>query len=209
MATANINRLMDNARIKLPGALDGTIQTELFAVLNDFFQDSGIWYEDLTFEVQPTNDSYLENPDAYTYQVVPSNGSIVRLYGVVDSKGFPQAAYMPTLGYVVLRNSPNATDTYTARVILTVSDPVTREGYPEMPDWVIGKYLNDIVDGVLGRMMSQLAKPYSSPQLAAYHTKKFRNAVSQAKVEAQHQNVYRGQNWRFPQTFARRRYWKF
>jgi len=209
MANADMNRLIDHARIRLPGALDAAIQMELFSVMNEFFQSSNIWYEDIQFPVQPTNDSYLDNPEAYTYDVIPSQGSITRLFGVVDSKGFSIKAFMPTLGQVILNFSPNTADTYTARVLLTVTDPVTREGYPEFPDWILNKYGNDILEGVLGRMMSQIAKPYTSTAGAQFHLKNFKQAVAQAKVEASHQNVYRGQNWRFPQTFARRRYWKF
>lgn len=209
MPNADMNRLMDNARIKLPGALDSTIQLELFAVLNEFFQDSNIWTEDIAFEVTPTSDSYISNPAAYTYVVVPDGGTINRLIGVVDANGFPQAAYMPTPGEIILRASPNYAQTYTVRVAKTVTDPTTRDGYPEFPDWILNKYGNGITDGVIGQMMSQVAKPYSSPQAAAFHLRKFKISVSQAKVEAQHRNVYRGQDWRFPQTFARRRFVKF
>jgi hypothetical protein len=209
MANADMNRLMDHARIRLPGALDSAIQMELFSVMNEFFQTSNIWYEDIQFPVAVTNDSYLDNPDAYTYYVIPSQGTITRLAGVVNSQGFPQKAYMPIIGQVILGYSPNEADTYTARMMLTVSDPVTRDGYPEFPEWIMQKYGNDILDGVLARMMSQIAKPYSSPQMAQYHGRMFKQAVSQSKVEASHQNVYRGQNWRFPQTFASRRFVKF
>lgn len=209
MPNADMNRLMDHARIRLPGALDAAIQMELFSVLNEFFQVSNIWYEDIQFAVQPTADSYLENPEAYTYDVVPDQGTITRLMGVVNSQGFAQRASMPILGSVVLSYSPNVADTYTARVALTVTDPVTRDGYPEFPDWVLNKYGNDILDGVLGQMMSQIAKPYSSPNIAAVHLRKFKSGMSQAKVEASHQNVYRGQSWRFPQTYSTRRNKKF
>lgn len=209
MANADMNRLMDHARIRLPGALDAAIQMELFAVMNEFFQTSNIWYEDIKFAVTPTSDSYIDNPEAYTYDVIPEQGTITRLMGIIDSQGRPQQGYMPTLGQVILSFSPNTADTYSARVALTVSDPVTRDGYPEFPDWIMDKYGNDILEGVLSRMMSQIAKPYSSPQMAQYHGKLFKQAVSQAKVEASHQNVYRGQSWRFPQTFSRRRYHKF
>lgn len=209
MANADMNRLMDHARIRLPGALDAAIQMELFAVMNEFFQASNIWYEDIKFAVQPTSDAFIDNPEAYTYDVIPVQGTITRLMGIIDSQGRPQQGYMPTLGQVILSFSPNTADTYTARVALTVADPVTRDGYPEFPNWIMDKYGNDILEGVLFRMMSQIAKPYSSPQMAQYHGKLFKQAVSQAKVEASHQNVYRGQSWRFPQTFARRRYHKF
>lgn len=209
MPAADMNRLMDHARIRLPGALDTALQMELFAVMNEFFQSSNIWYEDIQFPVQPTNDTYLDNPDAYTYDVIPDMGTITRLVGVVDSNGFAVRAYMPVLGQIILNFSPNVADTYTARVALTVTDPTTRDGYPEFPDWILEKYGNDILEGVLGRMMSQIAKPYTSAQGAQFHLRNFKQAVGQAKVEASHQNVYRGQNWRFPQTFNRRRYWKF
>lgn len=209
MASQDMNRLMDSAKIRLPGAMDANIQNELFYCLNEFFQTSNIWYEDIQFPVTATSLSQFSNPEAYTYTVVPSSGTINRLIGVANSQGIPQGAVMATPGEVVLRFSPNADDTYTARVALTVTDPVTREGYPEFPAWILNKYGNDILDGVLSRMMSQLAKPYSNPQMAMVHAKNFKNAISQAKVEAQHQNVYRGQSWNFPQTFARRRFAKF
>lgn len=209
MANADMNRLMDHARIRLPGALDAAIQMELFAVMNEFFQSSNIWYEDIAFAVTPTTATYLENPEAFTYAITPLLGSIVRLVGVVDSQGYPQKAVMPVIGQVILVYSPNVAGTYTARVSLSVTDPVTLEGYPEFPDWIMNKYGSDILEGVLGRMMSQIAKPYTSPAAAQFHMKNFKQAVGQAKVEASHQNVYRGQNWRFPQTFARRRFVKF
>lgn len=206
MANADMNRLMDQARIRLPGALDAALQMELFSVMNEFFQGSNIWYEDISFAVQPTTQTYLENPDAFTYDIVPDQGAITRLMAVADGKGLPVRASMPILGQLVLQWSPNTADTYTARVALTVTDPVTREGYPEFPAWVLNKYGNEILDGLLGRMMSQIAKPYSSPAGAQFHLKNFKQAVSQAKVEASHRNVYRGQNWSFPQTFGRRRF---
>lgn len=207
MANADMNRLMDSARIKLPGALDAAIQIELFAVLHEFFQETNIWYEDIQFDVTPTNDTYLENPDAYTYELtVLEDGTINRLISVVSSDGFVKKAVMPTPGYVILAYSPDKADTYTARVSKTVLDPVTRDGYPVFPDWIMKKYGIDILDGVLGRMMGQIAKPYSSPQIATVHLRNFKQAINKARAEAMHGNVYRGQNWRFPQTFARRRH---
>ena len=64
---------------------------------------------------------------------------------------------------------------------------------------------DDVLSGLLGRMMSQPAKPYTNMQLSVYHMRRFRDGIARAKVEAMHQNVYRAQSWRFPQTFARRK----
>jgi hypothetical protein len=194
----DLSRLMDNLRIKLPGALDGVIQLEMFSALNEFFQNSNAWTEDIEFETVGNEQSYL------LVQTQP--GAINRLMYVVNADGTPIAATMQTPGELELVYAPTDGLTLTARVALTVTDPVTREGYPDYPDWFLNKYGNDIMDGVLGRMMSQMAKPYSNERLAIFHMKKFQNAISQAKVEAQHKNVYRGQAWRFPQTFSRRKY---
>ena len=191
-----LSRLMDNARVRLPGAIDTAIQLELFAVLNEFFQDSNCWYEDISLNV---------TPNVTSYSIVPSSTAApVRLIGVANSSNQMQMAVFDLPSTLTLIVAPSQADTFTARLVLTVDDPVSSEGFPDCPEWALNKYQSDILDGVLGRMMSQIAKPYTNERMAIYHTRKFRGAVAQAKVEAQHGNIYRGQNWRFPQTFARR-----
>lgn len=197
MARAEFNRIMDQLRIKLPGALDGTLQLEMFAVMKEFFQKSNCWIEDISFDV---------TPGETVYEIFPTNlASINRLMSVKNAQGRNVVAYMFEPGVVQLYSEPSEAATYTASVALTVGEPTDREGYPEFPDWVLIKYGDDIVDGVLGRMMSQIAKSYSQPQMAMYHMRRFIQAVSKAKVEAQHANAYRGQNWSFPQSFTRRK----
>lgn len=195
---ADLARLMDNLRVRCPGAIDGALQLEFFAVMNEFFQDSNIWTEDIPFEV---------TSGVTDYSIISTSVSTInRLIGVTNSQNIAMAATMAVPGEITLAWIPAQTDTYTATVALTVTDPVTREGYPEFPDWVLNKYNSGIQDGVLGRMFSQIAKPYSNERMAIYHMRRFETAKSQAKVEAMHGNVYRGQNWKFPQTFARRRW---
>jgi len=201
MPNADITRLMNNARIKLPGALDSTIQLEMFGALDDFFGTSNIWTEDIDFAVTTSTD---------IYNLVPAEDGIInRLMSLVNSDGVMQHATMYTPGEIKLQYKPTQADTFTARVAKTVTDPVDNENYPVFPDWVIGKYGNDILDGVLGRMMGQLAKPYSSPTLAMFHLRRFQQAINKARAEAMHGNVYRAQNWRFPQSFASGRHRSF
>lgn len=197
MANADFNRLMDQLRIRLPGALDGTLQLELFSVMNEFFQNSNCWYEEIPMRVVPTRK---------TYEIVSTTPSTMnRLLSVRTSDGIVAGATMPIPGTIELVNAPSKEDIYKVLVALTITDPVDREGYPEFPDWFLSKYGNDILDGVLGRMMSQIAKPYSQPQMAQYHMRRFTQATNKAAIETIHGNVYRGQNWRFPQTFTRRK----
>lgn len=200
-ALADVNRLLDHARIRLPGALDAAVLFEMFALMNNFFQDTNCWTQDISFPVVSTSAVFEVNPSAFTYNIVPTYGSINQLMWVRDDNGRPVNAGMPIPGAILLRFSPSQAATYTARVALTVSDPVDANGFPVFPDWVLNKYGTDILDGLLGRMMGQLAKPYTNQQLSMLYVKQFRSATLQAKVEAQRQNTYRGQAWAFPQAF--------
>lgn len=188
------DRLMNNARNYLPGATDTAIQLELFNVLNEFFQDSNIWTEDIEFTVTAGDD-----PADTTYYIeAESVASINRLIGIVDSNDNPVGGTMAVPGEIVLDNEPGQNDTYTATVALTVNDPTARDGYPEYPQWILNKYSLGLISGVVGRMMAQPAKPFTNAQLASFHYKQFRAAVSLASNEAQHKNVDNAQAWRFP-----------
>jgi hypothetical protein len=200
IVTADLNRLMDNARVELPGALDGAIYLQIFNVLNMFFQKSNIWTEDITMNVTPANirDS--------TIAIVPTAGKINRLMYVFDANKVQRAMGMATPGLLSFYDVPNGNEVWTARVALSVNDPVPTTGaqpfVPECPDWILTKYDDGILSGVLSRMMMQVAKSYSNPRMAAVHWRAFNDAVSLAKSEARHQNIYAAQTWRFPQNFA-------
>lgn len=196
MANTDISRLMKNLRVQLPGAVDDAIKLEVYNVLNDFFQGSNIWREDIDVSIIAGESSYELTP------VGPS--TIVRLMGVVNSDELPVNATLDLItGELALALEPSTADVYTVQVALTVNDPLDREEYPVFPSWVLNLYMNDIISGVLGRMMAQAAKPYSNTQLAAYHTRSFQSAIASARVEANRRFSYGAQRWRFPQSFNR------
>jgi len=196
MASTEINRIMDNLRIRLPGAVDELMKLELFNTLNDFFQDTNLWRVRLQFSTEVGARSYSLAP-------LPSS-AYVRLISLIDSKGLGVSATMDVPGTIILATVPNTVQQLVAELTLTVDDPMSVENYPICPDWALNKYQNDIVDGVLGRMMSQAAKPYSNTQLALYHARSFRSAVAVARMEANRRNIYGAQSWVYPQQFARR-----
>lgn len=198
MASTDINRLIDNLRVQLPGATDAAIKFEIFNALNDFFQGSNIWREDI--EVPVTS-------GVTSYDLLPSGpAKIVQLMSVRDTNNLAVGAQLDLLSdALVLFETPSANTTFTAQVALTVNDPIDREGYPVFPMWVLNLYMNGIVSGVLARMMSQPAKPYSNTQLAIYHNRNFNIAIANARVEANRGFTYGTQKWRFPQQFNRRK----
>jgi hypothetical protein len=171
----------------------------MFNTLNEWFQTTNMWYEDIQF-------TGVVNDASYIYVIEPSQPSaIVRLIGVVDNNQRTVAAVMDTLGQLQLVISPTEAVVYTARVALTINDPLDRENYPNAPDWVLNKYMNDLVDGVVGRLMMQVGKPYSNSQMGIWRTREFNKGVAMARVEAQRHNVWRQQNWVFPQSFFRKK----
>lgn len=191
------DKVMDMARARLPGARDNLIKIEFVAVMAEFFQQSNCWREDIDFKV---------TPGRTVYEIFPTQVStIVRLLEVKDADGQRIGATMPEPGSIKLFSDPTKETTYTAVVALSVDDPVDRDGFPVFPDWFLTKYGYDLLDGLCARMMSQLAKPYTQPQLAAVHRRQFMSAINVAKSEAMHEQAYQGQKWSFPQTFTRRK----
>ena len=200
MASLDLTRLLNNARVHLPGAIDSNIQLELFNVLNDFFQGSNIWQEAITFQVKAADVL------GATYSIEnQSVASMVRLISLINSASLPVSATMAVPGDIILNTQVTNADTLTATVSLTVNDPTTKEGYPEFPAWTLNKYGTGILDGLIGRMMMQPAKPWTNSQLAIFRTRRFNGVVSQAKFEALHKSLNNGQTWRFPQSFNARR----
>jgi hypothetical protein len=204
MPSAEMTRLMDHCRVRLPGALDAAIKQEMGAVFDEFLSDSGVWFEDIAFVANPTLDTYEQNPAAYTYPLNPTAGAIVRLSYVTDLQGGGKQARMPTIPNLVLVWPPSNPESYKARVVLT-NDAVDVDGYPIVPDWIVRRYATELLDGVLGRMMSQISKPYTSPANAMVHMRVFKSAVQKAKVDSRHEHLFGAQRWRFPQTFNRAR----
>jgi hypothetical protein len=202
MANLDLTRLMNNCRVHLPGALDAALQYEVFNVLNDFFQDTNIWKEDITFQVTAQDPA-----PATIYEIEQSGTSAInRLLGIVDANNIPVNGAMATPGEITLQTSPSGTGTFTATVALTLDDPVAKSGtnigFPYFPEWVLNKYNTGILSGVIARMMLQPAKPYSNTALSAVHHRKYAKTAATAKAEALHGNLNNGQNWRFPQAFA-------
>lgn len=188
--TAELTRLMSNARIYLPGALDDGLKLELFNVLNDFLQQSKFWREDIDYTANSTRTSYeLAGTE---------EGAITELVANVDSNGNSVPATMDILGTLALKTAPSQTQVYTATVAYTVVDPTDANSYPQFPDGLLQKYGEGILAGLLGKMMSQPAKPWTNERMAIFNLRKFAGAVANARAAVRHKNLYGGQTWHFP-----------
>ena len=183
---------MNQARMKLPGASDTGITAELYDVLKEFFRDSNAWTEDIPVTVQQNTTTYTLTP----FQ----DGQIIRLVGFWDDKGIPVPSFMPQFGMLQLLHQPSITvpTPWTARVVKTITLPTGRDFMPIAPDWTLGVYSVDILDGLLGKMMGQQAKSYSNGTMSTYHLRRFRTAIQLARTAALRMNTVGAQEWAYP-----------
>lgn len=192
-----LDRFMNDVRVRLPGAIDDAIKLEMFATFDQFCKETNAWQEKILLEV---------NSDSREYEIEPEENRalIVRLLWVApesENSEFlqPIPAVLPRTDTIIFRDLPSSPTTYAVTVALTVIDPVNaNDKLPEFPDELLTLYSQDILNGVLSRMMSQAAKPYFSKEGFLYHGRLFRNAISRVRISVLQQNTYGTQVWRYP-----------
>lgn len=187
---------MNNARVYLPGVLDTGLELELFNVFDEFLQKSKFWQEDINYTTILNTTSYALTGT--------QPGAMTDLMTNVNANGAYIAASMGTLATLDLVASPTQVEVLTATVAYTVFDPADVNGYPQIPADMLHKYGVGILAGLIGRMMTQPAKPWTNQQLGIFNIRKFNGTVAQARADVRHENIYDGQTWRYP-NFARGR----
>jgi len=210
VATATIIRLCDTARVSLPGALDGQIRMSLFAAIKEFTQRSNVWQDVIGITV---------NPNVWDYAVAAEANALINrllwLEGIRSTNNLTQVGSgssragqltLPGSLRVGLRilSPPSTSELWYAHVAYTIADPTNAEGLPTIPDWIIDKYSDALLSGVLSRMMSAPSKPYSNLKLASYHQGQFRKGMNLARAEVSNGNVFDQNSWRYPRTFRMR-----
>lgn len=219
----DLNFLLNQARVELPGASDAGIKHTLYEVLHEFFDTTSAWKQDVQIHVQPFIQAYGVSVDA---------GQIIRLFTVLDQNLIQQPAVLmapslpgppggSTAGPLSVNTPPNPSSEadfmtvslqlqystpqiFTASLILNVTIPQGHDGVPDMPSWTLSKFGRVILDGLLGRMMAQPTKSYTQDSLSTYHLKRFRDGMAMVRVAITRSNTVGSQNWAFPQQFRTR-----
>lgn len=192
MRQDDINTVMNQCRVELTGVSDAQLLSTMYEVLDEFFRDTSSWREPIYYTALPTGTSYT---------LVPSGGQIIRLENNVDANGVYVPALMTDIPTVVLQNAPNQQTALTATVTKTVSLPLTAQGVPVAPDWVLQKWHLAIKHGMLGYLKNQTNKSYSDPANAMFNMSKFRQLVQNVRTAVLRANTAGAQAWRFPQSF--------
>jgi hypothetical protein len=195
MATsAEIIRLVADARTHLPGSITSAIQAELFNAAREFFTFTNVWTEEIDVPIVA---------DTRSYTVAPADGgAIIRLMTLFNSEDVDKRPVAPCAmtqpGVIVLGITPAAAATWVALVSKSCVDPATTEGYPDFPDWIAQKYWDTLFSGTVAKMFAHGGKPYTDNAKATFYMRKFTSGKAIARVEVVKANVYGQTNWRFP-----------
>jgi hypothetical protein len=184
-------KILGQANVALTGASDVGLQVQLSDVLEEFFDGSNCWQENINFTVIP---------ETVGYPLRPLSGRILRLLHVLDQNNVPQQAVMPDIETVQFLYPYTNVQPMVAVVVKTVTDPLLCFP-PNIPDWLLPAHGLGILHGVLGNMMLQPGQSYSNPGLANFHLAKFRDSIAHARVAMMKANTVGAQSWAFPQQF--------
>ena len=71
-------------------------------------------------------------------------------------------------------------------------------GCGSIPADLLQSWYDPIMWGVLSRMMNEIGKPYSNPQMALYWRRMFKSKVGEARVDADKRYMVTNAPWQFP-----------
>src|SRR5215218_8233139 len=185
------DRLMNDLQVQLPGATVNAIRLGLWNMLDDFCREGLAWRE--------TIDVPLTAGDG-EYTITPTGTDIVRAYSI-DHETLDLTGANYEFGVLTFYNIPTTADAlYPAYVVAALAPAITQGADVEnlVPQDMWSKHHRTFLKGTLGLMMAQPAKPYSNPQLAAFHWKGYLSDRAVARRGADTSEVRGAQLWRFP-----------
>ena len=185
------DRLMNDLQVHLPGATVNAIRLELWNMLDDFCREGLAWRE--TIDVPLT-------AGVSEYAITPAGTDIVRVYSV-DHATLDLTGTNHEFGTLAFYNTPTASDALNSAYVVAALAPAITQGADVeslVPEDMWSKHHRTFLKGTLGLMMAQPAKPYSNPQLAAFHWKGYLSDRAVARRGADTREVAGAQLWRFP-----------
>ena len=193
----DFERLMNQARVKLPGASEEGLKGELFNVINEFLDVTNAWFEWMQIPIVAGQQAYTVNPQ--------KGGMIIRLVCIFDPNKVILPAHMAELhppgADIWLTWPQNVTMTGNGMFIKNVILPNSRDNIPDAPSWLFPMYERYIEAGLLGTMMAHPSKGYTNMASSVYQLKRFRDGMAVVKTAVARSNLVGGQSWRFPSAY--------
>lgn len=187
------DRLLQQLRTVLPGATDIAITAELWEVWNDVCRDGYVWRE--TIEVP-----LVAGDQSYTITV--SGAEVVQVFSVShDTMDVSDVVYeFGTLQ--LISASPTAADVAEGPLALVVALAPALDPGGDVEAWMPSDLWSQLhhvlLAGVKAKVMAQPAKPYSNPQMAAFHAREYRGYKAAEKRRVATGNREGAVTWTFP-----------
>lgn len=179
-----LQRIYDNVQIQVPSAALALIQMMTWNTIEDFYIQSTFKRELIFWTMQPGVSTIDFNP-------FDSNWLVCWLLDLSGLSHF--TVDMPAFVTDTAINGNQALRTGHALLALK---PISYN--VQLPPDLFMNWFETIMDGVLGRLYMLPNKPFSSPQMATYHSKRYRMGVARARATAQANNTDGGGRWRTP-----------
>jgi hypothetical protein len=196
-------RVYADVKLTMPGLTDAVFWNMVYQVLNDFFDRTNIWTEEAPMNVEPNVLSYNITLTKFG---IPNRLMLVYnpAYSPPDKQWVQGGVGMMKPGVITLRYAPSEAATWSAVVAKTLST-VGSDGIPDIDPsdwWIIDKYADGFMYGIMGRLQLSPAKTYSNAKLGASNWQTYVAERSKARTDALKANVFGGQRWMYPQSFA-------
>lgn len=203
LTAAPFEVIRDQVMPKLPTATPDAIDATIREVLQEFFKKSTIWRT--TVGPLTVRANRQEVPIPPTASSEP--GQVLRVWfgdrwlaaaaNVSDPTSDPADPThyaTPSPDVVVLWPQPRATE----RKLTVYLSLLPDRTYYSLPKFVVTHWLNEIIDGVLGKMYTSPMKPYTDPSLAQLHLRRFQDGIAAARHYAEHGGQRHATGWKFP-----------
>jgi hypothetical protein len=190
---------------RTPGVVRRIAKRELILTAREFFEQSGAWRVLVgPKDMKADKKRYVLSPyDAYADTVsvlgVEYLGDALRAYPrppalVTRTAPTPIGYYLSSPDTVRLWPLPTSdvADALTFYVALMPKPTVTH-----LPKIAYTHFYDALLDGVLGRLYNHPAKPYSNPNLGAYHLRRFRTAIAEYAGRAK-EGFTHAPSWSYP-----------
>jgi hypothetical protein len=198
------SRLYEDIKIQIPGVIDAVQAQATFSLFKDFCDKTNIWQEEVPIHVLPDEVIYPFD--------LAGIGAPNRLLVVYDpAQAFPDKRWvqgniqMSVPGVITISYPPSTAASWRAIVTKTPTEPTTGDRYPQVdpPDyWIIDKYREALMYGVMARLQGMPGKPYSNDKQAGRNNQYYLSERNKARVDVLHANTYGGQRWVYPQGWA-------
>ncbi len=182
---------MNDVQVKTPGSTVNAIRMEVWNMLDDFCREGLAWRETISVPLTAGVSEYV---------ITPAGTEIVRVYSV-DHASLDLTGVLYDFGTLVFKTAPTASDAGAPAYVVAALAPAITQGADIenlVPSDMWSKHHRTFLKGTLGLMMSQAAKPYSNPQLAAFHWRGYLSDRAVARRGADTNDIPGAQIWAYP-----------